>query len=268
MKPPPPTNSSFDQLADAYPKHSAVPAEAGARLLERLDGLRFEPTNILELGCADGRHCRALHQRYPRANIIGLDRSSGMLRRARRQRGLWQRRFVLVRADFDALPLASDHFDLVFANLSLTWTRDPLHCLQAVRRVLRPGGLFLGAVYGPDTLREIGDGMALTGAFRPDVQALGSVLVQAGFTEPVLDTDWITTTHSTKNTLLAEAEGIGLAHKRPSRNDPGERIGAVRATWEIASASAWSPEPGQPTRSGGAEEVSIPIDRIGRRRRP
>lgn len=263
----PPAEPGFDRLAKTYTDHAAVPAEAGARLLERLDGLRFAPARILELGCADGRHCLALHQRYPAARIIGLDSSAGMLCRARRRRGIWKRRFELLRGDFHALPLAGEQFDLVFANLSLSWARDALESLKAARRVLRPGGLFLGSVYGPDTLAELGDEFRLSAAFRPDVQALGSLLVRAGFLEPVLDTDWITTTHSSLETLLAEARGMGVVNHEATSAGRPEGSPLTRATWEIVGASAWAPEPGQPSRSGTGEEVSIPIDRIGRRRR-
>ncbi len=260
----PKTPDSFDALAPVYAEHAALPTEAGTRLLERLDGLRFTPLRILELGCADGRHCLALHRRYPQAGVIGLDLSAGMLRHARRRRGWWKHKFELIRADLNAVPLAAGSVDLVFANLSLPWSGNPADALHTARRVLRPGGLFLGSLYGPDTLAEIRTGMEFKPPVLADVQALGSLLVAAGFREPVLDTDWITTTYGSTDTLLAELQGLGLI-AGPAPPDPSKPLREL--SWEIVSASAWAPEPGQPVRAGQGDEISIPVEHIGRRRR-
>lgn len=259
----------FDPLAAAYDQHAAVAEETGQRLLERLDGLRFEPDRVLELGCATGRQCRALHQRFGRAHVIGLDHSSAMLARARRRRGWWRPRFDLLRGDLEALPLADASMDLVYANLSLNWSHDPQQALAGMRRILRPGGLLLVALFGPDTLGESDHKAELALQLLPDVQQLGGMLVAAGFCEPVLDTDWLTTTHSSASALASELLGTGLLNddkgKAVERPDDGARQVAVR--WEVVSASAWAPEPGQPIRGGFGEEASIPVGSIGVRRR-
>lgn len=271
------STNRFDPLAAAWEDHAAVAEEAGRRLLERLDGLRFEPDRILELGCATGVQCRALGERFPRARIIGLDHSAAMLSRARRRRGWWRPRFELLQADLEALPLAEASVDLVYANISLNWSGDPTRALAGLRRVLRPGGLVLIALLGPDTLRETGLKKDLALKILPDVQQLGGLLIGAGFSEPVLDTDWLTTTHSSTETLVTELLGSGLLGAgSPNPGDPGAaagsaeepgRPGQIAVSWEIVSASAWAPQPGQPMRGPAGEEVSIPVDRIGVRRR-
>ena len=255
--------ATFDRIAPDYEQHAALATEAGRRLLERLDGLRFEPRRIVEVGCADGRHCLALREQFPGASIVGLDLSGGMLRLARRRRGRWRRRFELLRADAAALPLADDSADFVFANLTLAWCDEPSAVLESARRVLRPGGLFLGSVFGPDTLAETKPQTALNLPTRADVQALGSLLVSAGFREPVLDTDWIQTTYSSTDSLTAELRGLGML----GMDGASLEQGTTALTWEIVSASAWAPEPGQPVRSGQGEEISIPVEQIRRRRR-
>lgn len=282
-RPPPFSSRYFDRRAAAYEQHAAIPTEVAGRLLERLDGLRFEPGRILEVGCADGRQCLALQQRFPQARVIGLDYSAGMLGRARGRQRWWRKRFDLLRADGGRLPLATDSIDLVYANLSLGWLADLPAALQEWRRVLRPGGLLLASVYGPDTLGDWQRRLMPTasGIVRPDVQQLGALLVGAGFYEPVLDTDWIRTVHADPADLAAELRGCGLLPAagaglagRDRRSaltalaawpDPSET--PCRANWEIVSASAWAPDPGQPIRSGGGEEVSVPVSAIGIRRR-
>lgn len=264
----------FDSLAADYEDHAVVAAEAGRRLLERLDGLRFVPNRILDMGCATGQTCRALHGRFGQARILGLDRSAAMLGQARRRRGFWRPRFDLLQADLEALPLADASIDMVYANLSLNWSSDPQRALIGLRRVLRPGGLVLLSLLGPDTLRKTGFGPDLSLRLLPDVQQLAAMLIGAGFSEPVLDTDWLTATYSSGASLVNELRGNGLldphgdrADVRSDSNGNPPAPGPVAVEWEIVSASAWAPEPGQPIRGAFGEEVSIPVSRIGVRRR-
>ncbi len=270
----------FDRLAEHYESHAALQTEVAERLLSRLDGLRFEPSRIVDIGCADGRQCQALHQRFPKARVIGIDLSTGMLSQAKARRRWWRRNFELLRADGSHLPLAEDSVDLIYANLSLGWLDDVEAALRCWRRVLCPGGLALLSTYGPDTLRPQRARLTPPAAFSllPDVQRLGTLLVRAGFTEPVLDTDWITTVFPSPEALLAELRGCGLLpartrglgkrmHKSPLQANGESSAESCRAVWEIVSASVWAPEPGQPVRGAAGEEVSVPVDTIRVRRR-
>ena len=278
-----PSSRHFDRRASDYEHHAAVQTEVAERLLERLDGLRFEPSRILDIGCADGRQCLALHRRFPKAQVIGIDHSAGMLAQAKARRRWWRRDFELLRADGGRLPLAEDSIDLIYANLSLGWMSDMETALRSWRRILRPGGLALVSVFGPDTLHEWRARLVpqASGFVLPDVQRFGTMLVRAGFIEPVLDTDWITTVYPGPAALLAELHGCGLLpaasrglgrrtqHLRltAASADPGDPADGHHATWEIVSASAWAPEPGQPIRSEAGEEASVPVSAIGILRR-
>lgn len=279
-RPPRNTRAYFDLRAANYAQHAAVQTEAAQRLLDRLDGLRFEPQRIMEIGCADGHQCLAMHQRFPKARVIGLDASIGMLRQARRHRRWWRRRFELLCADARDLPLAESSIDLVYANLSLSWLDDWPAALQEWRRVLRSDGLLLASVYGPETLATWRQQAGLSTSRLPlaDVQSFGAALVQAGFSEPVLDTDWISSVHANPRALLAELRGACLLPAVNSGLNPHSGRQALqsileksesecRADWEIVSASAWAPEPGRAIRHQHGEEASVPISSIGIRRR-
>lgn len=275
----------FDRLAGAYEDHAAIQTEVGGRLLERLDGLRFEPRDLVEIGCADGRQCLALRQRFPQARIIGLDWSAAMLARARSRRGWWKKRFELVLADATRLPLLDASVDLVYANLSLIWLPDLDRALSGLRRVLRPDGLVLLSLFGPDTLGEWRPMAAQAGlelparSALPDVQRLGAALVRAGFSEPVLDTDWITSSHSGPTALLDDLRACGLLPAHGPGLGGAQRMaawrelqatraaGRLQVTWEVVSASAWAPQAGQPVRTARGEEASIPLSSISVRRR-
>jgi len=279
----------FGRAAASYDANAVVQYEVGKRLRGRLDGLRFEPSRVLDLGCGTGTQSRALHQRYPDAQIVALDSAPAMLARAQKQRGRWRRRFECIQADAEALPLAEAGFDLVFSNLMLQWCDQPQRVLAAARRVLRPGGLLLVSTFGLDTLRELRRAWAKVDdrvrvSHFTDVQGFGSALTQAGFAEPVLDTDWFTTTYARPGDLIRELKAIGATNAMTQRArglTPPRALqamlrhyelfrqadGRYPATWEVVYASAWAPDDGQPIRTERGELASVPISRIGRRQR-
>ena len=102
----------------------------------------------LELGCGTGRISIPLGRAG--VSLVGVDRSEAMLARARqriRRRGL-RSRVHLIRGDIRQLPFvtATPLFSLVMAPYgvlqSLLRERDLAATLEAVSRVLRPGGTF------------------------------------------------------------------------------------------------------------------------------
>ncbi len=274
------TRRRFHAAAANYDRHAAVATEVAGRLIERLDGLRFDPRRILDLGCGTGRQARALHERFPNSHILAADPARGMLERARRQRGRWRRRFELIEADAESLPVADGSIDLVFANMVLEWCRDPDRVLQELRRALCPGGLLLMATIGPDTHRELhqilaGDFHAMTTGNVIHAMRLGDLLMRTGFREPVVDSDWLTSTHPDLESLLKDLRLTGTEF--PSGIDPDRLVNAFpqtedqterySLTWEIVYASTWAPEEGQPTRTDHGEIASISATNIPVRRR-
>ncbi len=107
---------------------------------------------VLELGCGTGRVSLPLARAG--VKLVGVDRSEQMLARAaRRARSLKppagksrRRRLPLLRADIRALPFADAAFSAVIAPYgilqSLTSDRDLKATLDAVARVVKPGGIF------------------------------------------------------------------------------------------------------------------------------
>lgn len=263
----------FDAIAENFDEHAALVREVGSRLLERLDGLRFSPQRIADLGCGTGHQALALRERFSEAPILGLDHSRPMLARARRRRGRWRPKYELLEADFRHLPLAEASVDLLHACLSLQWSALDA-TLHGVRRIMRPRGLVLIALIGPDTLTELEQaGAVIDCGSTCHAQELGDLLTRAGFQEPVLDTDWLTLSYARIDDLLADLDHLGIGYSLPG--DPGSlesRLprnadGALTVTWEVLYASAWSPDEGQPIRTGQGEEASISISSLGIRRR-
>ncbi|WP_376693904.1 methyltransferase domain-containing protein [Wenzhouxiangella sp. EGI_FJ10409] len=264
----------FDAAAQSYDRHAVLFDEVGRRLLERLDGLRFEPERIVDLGCGTARHTLALRERYPESKLLGLDSAPAMLARARKRRGRWRPRFDLACADAGAPPLAEASVDLAFANLALQWSGNLATTLSGLRRIMRPRGLLLMTLPGPDTLVELQRaGATVDMGTRAHAQELGDLLTRAGFQEPVLDTDWLTTTHADLASLLADLEHLGLDYSLPGgaqaieRELPNTHEGSIAVTWEVLYATAWSPDEGQPIRTDQGEEASISAASLGIRKR-
>lgn len=104
---------------------------------------RFVTTNpqrILDLGCGVGHLSLALHEIYPEAAIVGIDRSPESLAIARTQPGL-EGHATFVAGDIqEALP--SGPFDLVYASVVMCHIQDLAAVVNLVYATLAPGGIF------------------------------------------------------------------------------------------------------------------------------
>jgi ubiquinone/menaquinone biosynthesis C-methylase UbiE len=94
-------------------------------------------SRILDLGCGTGRFSEALSARF-NAEVIGLDPSQKMLKLAREKQRDGRVHYRLGRAE--AIPLPSEHVDVVFMSMSLHHFTDPIAAAQECRRVLQPNG--------------------------------------------------------------------------------------------------------------------------------
>ena len=100
---------------------------------------------ILELGCGTGR--LTIPVARTGARVVGIDRSAPMLARARQRLRRTRLPALLLRGDIRHLPFRRrTRFDLVMAPYgmlqSLTSDRDLRLTIDAVKSVLRKGGLF------------------------------------------------------------------------------------------------------------------------------
>lgn len=94
------------------------------------------PRRVVDLGCGPGNSTALLIQRWPEAEVTGIDSSPAMLEQARRDypKGHW------VEADIGAWSPAEAH-DLVFSNAALQWVPDHARVFPALLDTLSPGGV-------------------------------------------------------------------------------------------------------------------------------
>jgi malonyl-CoA O-methyltransferase len=274
---------SFDRAAGTYDEAAVLHARVLKNLLERLELAALVPRTVLDAGAGTGQASRALQRRYPKALVIALDSSRGMLRAAARQQS-WLRPFVRVCADAESLPLGDAGIDMVVSNLMLQWC-DPDAVFAELRRVLAPNGLLSFSAFGPDTLRELRTAWAQVDSLSHvhpfiDMHDLGDALVRAGFAAPVLDVERFTLSYLDVPKLAADLKAIGAQNAASDRakgltsprkfaamQSAYERFrqdGRLPATYEVVFAHAWVP--GEPTRGAGAD-AAVSLEDIKRQLR-
>ena len=263
---------AFGRAAGTYDAAAALQNEVGSRLVERLDYIRMQPRQILDLGAGTGVFSAVLGKRYRKAGVIALDIAPAMLQQARARCGWW-RRPRCVCADAEALPFADASFDFIFSNLMLQWCTDLPATLRELHRVLAPGGLLMFTTLGPDTLHELRaswsavDGYTHVNPFI-DMHDVGDALLQARWAEPVMDAERITVTYRELATLMLDLKLIGAHNvtRGRARGLTGKRRfqafttayeqfrsgGVLPSTYEVIYGHAWSPQ------QTGAAEVPLP----------
>jgi trans-aconitate 2-methyltransferase len=105
------------------------------------------PRLAVDLGCGPGNSTELLVERFPQSNIVGLDSSPDMLRKARARLP----RCAFIKADL-ATWTPEARTDLLFANAVMQWLPDHTAILRRLLEALAPAGVL--AVQMPDNTRE------------------------------------------------------------------------------------------------------------------
>jgi ubiquinone/menaquinone biosynthesis C-methylase UbiE len=128
---------NYDAIAHLYDtqpyREKTVDPELTAFLGQRGSA---ETLSILDIGCGTGNQLVANRTIVPHAQLVGLDRSLGMLRQAQPK----ALDIAWVQADGAELPLQAECFDFVTCQYALHHIQDKAGLLRAVFLVLRHGG--------------------------------------------------------------------------------------------------------------------------------
>jgi ubiquinone/menaquinone biosynthesis C-methylase UbiE len=119
--------SSFQRFIDRV--HDAM--------LEAVAAEGPDPTRVLDVGCGTGRLLRKVRERWPRAQLIGVDPAEGMIAAARRLAA----DVTFCVAPAESIPVEAGSIDLALSALSLHHWADQPRGLREVARALRPGGI-------------------------------------------------------------------------------------------------------------------------------
>lgn len=252
-------------------KYDFLRAAVAERLLDRLDDIRRSFPLALVQGCDAAWLRPHLGSRGQVERIVSMDAVAGA--------GLH------AVGDEEFLPFAEGKFDLVIALLNLHWINDLPGALIQIRRVLKPDGLFLGAMLGGSTLSELRQAWLaaeaeIEGGASPRVSPMaetldGAALLQrAGFALPVADSEVIPVTYGDAFGLMRDLRGMGETNATMARRKAFTRRatllrmaeiyqqrfagpdGRIPATFEMITLTGWSPHESQqqPLRPGQATQ--------------
>lgn len=213
------------------PQLEAILHELALRVYSRLEYIKLQPQRIIDCGSGAGYDAKILRQKFPQAQVVQLDCALGLLRQQQLGQSLWQRIYrrspALICADAACLPLANATFDLCYANLLLPYLSDIQVFIKEMRRVLTLGGAFCISGLGVDSFKEL-RALGLSSYRFVDMHDVGDMLVAAGFTNPVVDTEYITLEYADLATLLAEVKLVGCG----SANDAKLIKHLSKAKWQ------------------------------------
>ena len=163
--------------------------------------------------------------------------------------------------------LPSAPVEMVWANMALHMAADPQAMIRQWHDALAVDGYLMFSCLGPDTLQEVRQVYAHAGWPAPhhqftDMHDWGDMLVQAGFSEPVMDMERITLSFSSADALLAELRSLGRnlsvdrftgLRARGWRRQLAERLqeglstdqegGRLALTFEVVYGHAFKPRP-------------------------
>ncbi|XP_044045343.1 arginine-hydroxylase NDUFAF5, mitochondrial isoform X2 [Siniperca chuatsi] len=230
---------------------------------------------------------------FPLALDIGGGKSHIAEHLSKKQRRQSEIPTRCVLADEEFLPFKENTFDLVVSSLSLHWINDLPGALKQIHQVLKPDGVFIGAMVGGETLYELRCSLQLAetereGGFSPHVSPytavtdLGNLLGRAGFTMLTVDIDDVQVHYPGIIEVMTDLQGMGesncawnrrsllhrdtiLAAAAIYKEMYGNEDGSVPATFEILYMIGWKPHESQakPAKRGSANVSFGDLSKIG-----
>ena len=202
----------FNRKAASLAQVDFLFQDLAARVISRLDYIKLDPTIIVDCGAGGGFDRELLMQKFPAADLIELDLALETLKlRQLAPQSVLSKFFKkpaaqnLLCADANQLPLANLSIDFVYANLLLPYISDIPAFIREIRRVLKLGGAFCISGLGVDSFKEL-RALGLSSYRFPDMHDIGDMCIDAGLSNPVVDTEYITLDYENLALLLHEVK--------------------------------------------------------------
>ncbi|KAF8559137.1 S-adenosyl-L-methionine-dependent methyltransferase [Imleria badia] len=247
--------------------------EVADRMMERLLDIKRRFDTIVDLGSGPGHFSKLLEPDKTRKAIM-IDSSEQTLYRDPDDD--FEVQLERVQGDeenlFKILPRNSH--EAIVSCLSLHWVNDLPGVLVQIKEALKPDGLFLGAMFGGDTLFELRSALQLAevdreGGISPhvspmaDTKDISNLLSRAGFTLLTVDTDEMRVGYPSMWELMEDLRDMGegnaiLGRRHFLHRDTlaaasaiyqelhGNEDGSIPATFQVIYMIGWKPSPTQP----------------------
>ena len=229
--------------------------EIAQRMLQKMDIVKIQPQDILLLPDIPEKYAALLVKRFPKTHFYRITETGLSILN-------WIRLFIFRRKQSyiqtkkkvnpiesllkeGLIPLPANSVDLIFSDLFLHKTLDPKKFLVECRRVLREEGLMVFSYLGPDTgkevrtLKKVKGPHSFPGSW--DMHDLGDALVGEGFSDPVMDMEYLHLEYETDSKFLEDAEDLGLLEtliRRDYSSEIHEEL-PKKLTLEIVYGHAW-----------------------------
>ena len=160
------------------------------RLILKTTGELSTPKQILDVGCGIGELCRSMSLQYPSAEIIGIDPSVKMIKRA--EENFSGNNIKYICGQPDSLP-KDQKFDLIVSTNAFPYMPDKRKFLIDMKKLLKPNGRLLLLFANRNTLYDAFWLMLVklttSSAQYPSVSSTQKLLKDSGFevgkTEPI-----------------------------------------------------------------------------------
>lgn len=248
-----------------------IKEEVGYRISDRIFDVKRQFQNAVDLGASRGYVTNHVLGETV-AKLTAVDLSPTMLSQVKGTPGL---NYSVREMDEEKFDFEADSLDLVVSSLSLHWINDLPACFRAVNSALKPDGVFIGAMFGGETLYELRSSLQLAelerrGGISPhlspftQIRDVGMLLNKSNFSMLTIDTDEVVVGYPSMFELMWDLKGMAesnAAFNRPlhiSRESmlaaaaiykdmyPSSEGEGVTATFQIIYFVGWKPCASQP----------------------
>ncbi|GAB5589183.1 hypothetical protein Unana1_04083 [Umbelopsis nana] len=257
--------------------------EIAARVADRLLDIKRNFNTVVDLGSGCGHIIKHIDSDMT-DKLIMCDMSEKALDRDKDMKyDVDVERMVV---DEELLPFEENSLEAVVSSLSMHWVNDLPGALIQIRKALKPDGVFVGAMFGGDTLFELRTSLQLAelereGGISPRVSPLtdsrdmSNLLTRAGFTLTTVDVDEIQVNYPSAIELMQDLRAMGesnavlnrrtmikrdtlLATAAIYKEMHGNEDGSVPATFSIIYMIGWKPSPTTPqAKKRGSAQKSL-----------
>ncbi|KAF5333099.1 hypothetical protein D9611_002682 [Ephemerocybe angulata] len=264
--------------------------EIAERMMERFMDIKRSFNTVLDLGSGPGHFSKLLESDKAKKTVMlemsgktlhrepdsEFEGTSSGIQRVSNLNGQDIVQVERIQGDEENLlqHIERESQEAVLSCLSLHWVNDLPGVLVQIRESLKPDGLFLGAMFGGDTLFELRTSLQLAEAEREgglsphvspmtDTRDISNLLGRAGFTLLTVDTDEVKVGYPSMWELMEDLQDMGESNAvigRRARISPdtlaaasaiykelhGNEDGSIPATFQVIYMIGWKPADSQP----------------------
>ncbi|KAF0132608.1 MAG: malonyl-CoA O-methyltransferase [Candidatus Saganbacteria bacterium] len=155
---------SFSKSAKSYDEYADIQKEM---MLNLLNGISGKFKNVLDIGSGTGLLAKWMIEKFPEAEIVGMDIAPGMVKYASLKH--INPRIIFLNGDGEQMPFADNVFDLIVSNAALQWM-DYKKAIDEAARVITSHGQFHFATFGSGTLKELKSAGFAVNNFPSDIE--------------------------------------------------------------------------------------------------